>query len=101
MNEIRKGVSLGQISDMKHAIGFDSNSELKVGVDGNRVYEYYRTYFITGSGRVKRLDELVEIGLMEVYQLPQWYCGGFCYSLTDKGIKLLEQIYSINIRRRK
>lgn len=53
-------VTYKQISDMKHAIGFDNR---KVHGTKYRKYEPYRNYYNTGLRDVESWEQLVTIGL--------------------------------------
>lgn len=83
-----KGVQLTikQIENMKHAIGFDL-TKIKRGK-----YSAYRNYFTT-SGLDKSWDDLVNKGYAQVGNFGK----GKWYSVSQDGIKALETIYEVNI----
>lgn len=83
--------TIEQIDLMKHAIGLD-DSKPKRGR-----YSAYRNYFITVK-KEEPWERLVERGYaasQEDYRNGQYYV---CYSVTRKGMNILERIMEIIIR---
>ena len=79
------------IENMKHTIGFDNR---KVKGTKYRKYKCYRNYF---TGISKSLDKAAELGLVTKRELSKKYCGGFCYSVSDKGFKFLSRITGVEV----
>lgn len=84
-------VTLKQINNMKHAIGFD-RKKVKRGK-----YQAYRNYYTTSDNNPS-WDELVGLGLAErrpfengIGDNPQ------CYFVAKKGIELLEKLLECKI----
>ncbi len=85
-------LTLQQIQDMKHAIGFCRDS-VKRGK-----YKAYRNHYTTSIPE-ESWEELVTTGYAKVRRFPQG--GGpnpMIYHVTIEGMKILEQILEIEIK---
>ena len=78
-----------QLSDMKHAIGYDSRM-----IDNDGIYNAYRNFFGVRK-EVSSWEELVLAG----YATKRTVFADVVYHLTDKAISYLEGILSIKITR--
>ena len=76
-----------QISDMKHAIGYDSRK-----IDSSGTYNAYRNFFGV-SKESPSWEELVIAG----YATKRKVLNDVVYHITDKAISYLERILSIKI----
>jgi hypothetical protein len=76
-----------QIELMCHCVGFEPTKTRK----NQRKHECYRNYF---NGQNDLLDELVKDGYVVRYETK---FGKSCvsYSVTEKGLKLLSEVYKI------
>lgn len=86
--KVYENVTYKQISDMKHAIGFERGH---IKGTKHRRYEPYRNYFDTGDYRPQHLEELVNIGFMfrdDDYNI---------YHVTKSGKKFLEIVTGVEI----
>ena len=88
MNDKLK-ISIEQIKNMQHCIGWQKyNREPKRGI-----FEAYRNYY-SCSQKADWAEELCELGLMKKYGLRPY----IFYRVTDKGIKFLEELFSVKIK---
>lgn len=85
---------VNQIGDMCHAIGFNPNETRK----NQRVYEYYRNFFVAGGKDKEDWEKLVAMGYAS--QMYNLIVGSYYY-VTQKGIDLLSTVYKIKLRPRK
>ena len=84
-------VSMQQIKNMQHCIGWQKyHREPKRGI-----FEAYRNYYFC-SQKEDWAEELCSLGLMKTYD--GYYGTRICYCVTDKGIKFLEELFSIKIK---
>ncbi len=94
--KIYENVTYKQISDMKHAIGFDKGH-----IKGTkyRKYEPYRNYFDAGDCRPQHLEELVNIGFMSLEQDKLPFSDNIhnVYHVTDDGRKFLKLVTGVEI----
>jgi hypothetical protein len=81
-------LTLEQINDMKHCIGF-GRGRVKRGK-----YEAYRNYYNTGEFTDESWDELVIQGYAKQYSRFDQF---IIYCVTEKGIRLLEEILDVKI----
>jgi hypothetical protein len=84
---VYESVTYKQISDMKHAIGFDNR---KVRGTKHRKYEPYRNYFNTGVADVKSWEQLVSLGLARK-------SSGNWYHVSDDGREFLKRVTGVEI----
>lgn len=84
---VYQNVTYKQISDMKHAIGFDNR---KIRGTKHRKYEPYRNYYNTGPGDIDSWEQLVSIGFAEK-GAENWY------SVTDDGRYFLRLVTGVEI----
>lgn len=80
-------MTLEQINNMKHCIGYD-RKHVKRGK-----YEAYRNYFNVGDSKDDSWDELVTEGYARQYER----FDQIIYCVSEKGMKLLESILDIQI----
>lgn len=87
-----QNITYKQMSDMKHAIGFDNR---KVKGTKHRRYEAYRNCFYAGECDIADWDYLVNIGLAGKCKEDQYYYvtsdGGIFLEYVT-GVKILEKI---------
>lgn len=86
--------TLLKIDKMCHAIGFDPTKTRK----NQRVYEYYRNYFVAGGKDKEDWEKLVELGYAN--KTSNAIVNSYYY-VTQEGIALLSRLYQINFRPRK
>jgi len=86
-SEIYKNVTYEQISNMKHAIGFDNR---KVSGTKRRKYEPYRNYYDAGVNDIPSWEQLVSIGFAE-----KW--NGNWYRVSDDGREFLRIVMGVEI----
>lgn len=85
-------LTLQQIQDMKHAIGFRRNLVKK------GKYKAYRKHYTT-SMPDESWEELVVGGYAKVRQFPQGRGQNpMIYHVTAEGLKVLEQILEVDIK---
>ena len=84
MNEI--SISIEQLDNMKHAIGYE-RSEVKRGK-----YEAYRNYFTT-NGPEESWEKLCDKG----YAVSGAGAKYVVYHVSDKGLELMENLLDIKI----
>ncbi|MGF7012012.1 hypothetical protein M2146_002566 [Lachnospiraceae bacterium PF1-22] len=82
-----QNVTYKQISDMKHAIGFDSK---KVRGTKHRKYEPYRNYYNTGERDVEDWEMLVKLGFANKSR------ENF-YHVSNDGRIFLERVLGVKI----
>lgn len=80
-------ITYRQISDLKHAIGFDNHN---VKGTKHRTYKPYRNYFFAGESDKANWNQLVELGLAEEFQ-PNYYC------VTEDGKEFLRLVTGVKI----
>ena len=83
-----QNVTYKQISDMKHALGFDNR---KIRGTKHRKYEPYRNYYNTGAEDINSWQQLVSIGFAEKVT-ENWYCvteDGRCFLSLVTGVEIL------------
>jgi len=86
-----ESVTLKQINDMKHAIGFDGKRVRR------RKYVAYRNYYTT-SDNSSSWDALVELGLAVKRPFENGIGGNpQCYFVTKKGMEFLERLLECKI----
>jgi len=87
---IYENITYKQISDMKHAIGFDNR---KVRGTKHRKYEPYRNYYNTGPQDVESWEQLVSIGFAEKSS-DNWYrvtADGRYFLRLVIGVEILQE----------
>jgi|GEM_PF-610717 len=86
-------VTVKQLSDMKHAIGFAGSR-----VTGTKHHKYkaYRNYFTT-SGKHEGWDELCRFGFAEGDPFHGGGEGSMIYRLTTEGMKFLSRLFEVEI----
>ena len=86
-------VTLSQINNMKHAIGFEKD---KVTGRKYRKYEAYRNYYATNENcdGFSRLVDLVDKGLMSMRQNGT---DGWFFHVTKRGFEFLSDITGVTI----
>lgn len=96
-SKVYENVTYKQISDMKHAIGFEIGH---IRGTKHRRYEPYRNYFDAGDYRPQHLEELVNIGLMSLEQqeVPLFSSKVHnIYHVTDDGKEFLRFVTGVEI----
>ena len=84
-------ITLKQIKDMMHCIGFNR----KLIIRGK--YEAYRNFYCTNK-KVEKWDLLVDIHLaIRTAADEEFNTIKYFYSLTDKGINVLENLFKCKI----
>lgn len=87
-------VSLDQLENMKHCIGFSGD---KVCGRKNRKYTAYRNYFTTSDNN-QNWDNLVVQGLAEKEAFPAGHGNNpQIYTVTNAGIEFLSRITDVTI----
>ena len=84
-----ENITYKQISDMKHALGFDNR---KVTGTKHRKYKPYRNYFNTGERDIDDWEKLVAIGFAE--RSSKNY-----YNVTEDGRMFLKIVTGIEIEK--
>lgn len=84
-------VTYAQISDMKHAIGFENG---KITGRIHRKYIPYRNFF-TAPGEVLGWEDLCRLGFAVRRSLERY--RGVCYSVTPDGFLFLERVTGVQI----
>lgn len=85
-SKLYEKVTVKQIDDMKHALGFDNR---KVRGTKHRKYEPYRNYFCAGGKDIDDWKELVELGFAEESKEN-------CFHVTSDGRIFLERVTGIH-----
>ena len=85
----RVRLTLDQIDNMRHAIGFEPSSTRK----GQQRYTFYRNYFTT-SGPDPEWEDLMIQGFAARRDVPEE--RRTYYSVTPQGIRVLEDIFRIH-----
>ena len=80
-------LTYNQISNMKHAIGFDNR---KVRGTKHRKYEPYRNHFVTGVDNNSSWEYLVSIGFATK-------SSENCYHVSDDGKLFLQYVTGVEI----
>lgn len=95
-SKIYENVTYKQISDMKHAIGFDKGNIKGI---KHRKYESYRNYFDSGKFQPEHLEKLVDIGFLyhEQDKLPFHDDIHNVYHVTDDGKEFLRLVTGVEI----
>lgn len=88
MNNTNWSLSLEQIDNMKHAVGF-KHSKVRRGK-----YFAYRNYYTT-SGNDASWDDLVNQGIAT--NRPLYNGQGLIYFLSDRGMAVLSKILGLTI----
>ena len=84
-------LTLDQIDDMRHAIGFEPSNIRK----GQRRYIFSRNYFAATRGRPDPdWEDLMVQGFAERSDIPEERLT--YYAVTPQGIRVLERIFRIN-----
>lgn len=86
--------ALFEIDNMCHALGFDPNGIRK----GQKVYEYYRNFFVASGEYKESWEKLVKWG--NAAKASNAIVGSYYY-VTQKGIDFLSSIYKIKLQPRK
>lgn len=86
--------NLFEIDNMCHALGFDPNKIRK----GQRVYEYYRNFFVASKDYKESWESLVKQGYAA--KASNAIVSSYYY-VTQKGIDFLSAIYKIKFKSRK
>lgn len=86
--------ALFEIDNMCHALGFDPNGIRK----GQKVYEYYRNFFVASGEYKDSWEKLVKWG--DAAKASNAIVGSYYY-VTQKGIDFLSSIYKIKLQPRK
>lgn len=90
-SKVYENVSYKQISDLKHALGFDNR---KVTGTKHRKYEPYRNYFCAGECDKSDWDYLVSIGFADKCKDEKYYyvtSDGRTFLEFVTGVKFLEE----------
>lgn len=82
--------ALFEIDNMCHALGFDPNGIRK----GQKVYEYYRNFFVASGEYKESWEKLVKWG--NAAKASNAIVGSYYY-VTQKGIDFLSSIYKIKL----
>lgn len=90
-------VSIEQLNDMKHAIGFRLDRCKKK--KGRLIYVAYRNYYDAGKIERSDLDSLVEQGFMTKREVSEMWGGGTWYYVTPKGFEYIESVTGITIEK--
>lgn len=93
---VYENVTYKQISDMKHAIGFDKG---KIRGIKHRTYEPYRNYYDAGNDNPEHLEKLVEIGFMS-FKRNEYSFGQHIHNIywvTDDGRLFLKLVTGVEI----
>lgn len=83
-----RNITYKQISDMKHAIGFENRRVTGI---KRRKYEPYRNYFCAGECDIPDWDNLVSIGLADKCKDERYYY------VNDDGRIFLEFVTGVKI----
>lgn len=83
--------SLFEIDNMCHALGFDPNKIRK----GQRVFEYYRNFFVASGKYKESWEKLVKWG--DAAKASNAIVGSYYY-VTQKGLDFLSSIYKIKFK---
>ena len=86
--------ALFEIDNMCHALGFDPNGIR----NGQKVYEYYRNFFVASGEYKESWEKLVKWG--NAAKASNAIVGSYYY-VTQKGIDFLSSIYKIKLQPRK
>ena len=84
-------ISLAQLEDMKHAIGY-SAKRVKRGK-----YNAYRNYYHNGYCDNKYWNDLIKNGYATLNKHTRNVDGSHIYHVTDLGISLLEKLLDIKV----
>lgn len=82
-------LTLDQIDDMRHAIGFEPSNTRK----GQRRYTFQRNYFVA-CGPDLDWEDLVVRGFAVKRDVPEE--RRVYYAVTPQGVRVLEDIFCIN-----
>lgn len=85
------GVTVKQIDNMKHALGYEARSVKR------KAYEAYRNHYTTSTPS-KSWENLVELGLAEKRPFPRGVgAEPMIYAVSDAGIGFLSDLLGIKI----
>lgn len=84
--------TLFEIDNMCHALGFDPNKIRK----GQRVFEYYRNFFVASGKDKETWEELVKLGYAK--KTPSTIINDYYYYVTQAGFDFLSSIYKIKFK---
>lgn len=86
-------VTYGQMSKMKHAIGFDKR---KIRGTKHRKYEPYRNYYCAGKADQEDWEQLVELGFAEKGREIKEHDSKY-YFVTADGRLFIEYVTGVQI----